>query len=216
MNWSQMRREIIGPWLYDMSSAMVRKVGTQSLADLLEQAEVEGEQIAVDAVQQLRLIVVGEHHPVKAEQRARKPEEAFERDPDNGLAARLAGGPGAHGIDGRAVIGIERGQHAQVVVHIGDGAFDVVLHGFDGGCRGGKPELLIGIEAKVFGDFENAGEVGGESLGVPAIDGQVPPHGPLPAGQAVDGLKIHEGAKTFDVIHGFCVRFSCDHGTRDA
>ncbi len=140
-------------------------------------------------MQQFRLVGVGEHHGLKAEQRARKPEEAFERDPDYGFAARLAARPGAHGIDGRAVIGIERGQDAQVVVHVGDGALDVVLHGFDGGSGGGEPELLVGIEAEVLGDFEDSGEIGREAFGVPAIDGQVPPHGPLPARQAVDGLQ---------------------------
>src|SRR5208337_4158703 len=96
----------------------------------------------------------------------------------------------------------ERGENAQVVVHVGDGALDVVLHGFDGGSGGREPELLIGIEAKILGDFEDAGEVGGEAFGVPAIDGQIPPHGPLPTRQAVDGLKVHEGAKAFNMVHG--------------
>jgi len=77
----------------------------------------------------------------------------------------------------------------------GDGALDVVLHGLNGGSRGGEPELLVGIEAEVSGDFENAGEIGGEPFGVPAIDGQVPPHGPHPAGETVDGLEVHEARK---------------------
>ncbi len=36
---------------------------------------------------------------------------------------------------------------------------------------------------------------------VPTPDGFVPPHSPFPPREAVDWLKIHDGAETLDVVH---------------
>ena len=98
---------------------------------------------------------------------------------------------------------------AQVVVHVGNHAFDMMLRGFDGRIRGAEPELLIGVEPEVTGNVENLAEaqLTGQALAVPPVNGLVPPHGPFPTRQPVHRLKIHDGAKSFNVIHGNLVGF---------
>src|ERR1017187_3589273 len=99
------------------------------------------------------------------------------------------------------MVGIKRGPDAEVVVHVGDGALDVVLDGLDGGIGGAEPELLVGVQAEVLRDLEDVVQTSRQALAVPAADGEIPPHGPFPARQPVHGLKTHERAKTLHVIH---------------
>jgi hypothetical protein len=80
----------------------------------------------------------------------------------------------------------------------------MMLRGFNGCICRAKPELLIGIEAEVAGDFENLTEMqfAGQTLAVPSGNGLVPPHSPFPTRQPIHRLEIHDGSKTFNVIHG--------------
>ena len=80
--------------------------------------------------------------------------------------------PGREGRHGRAAAKVERSEpmsrnekerqllrpDAQVVVHVGNHAFDMMLRGFDGRIRGAEPELLIGVEPEVTGNVENLAE----------------------------------------------------------
>ena len=43
---------------------------------------------------------------------------------------------------------------------------------------------------------------------MPALNRLVPPHGPFPARQPVDRLEVHNGAKSFNVIHGIICVFA--------
>ena len=64
--------------------------GSMTLADPFQEVLVECQQIIVDAAHQLGLIIEGVEMPLDAQQRARKPEEAVQREPDGELAALVA------------------------------------------------------------------------------------------------------------------------------
>jgi len=72
-----------------------------------------------------------------------------------------------------------------------------------GGIGRAEPELLIRIEAEIFGDLDDLAELefARQSFLAPAVDGQVPPHRPLPDWKTINRLKIHYGAESFNVIH---------------
>ncbi len=201
MNSSKCCSEIIGPWLYDMSSAIVAKVGRQAFSTRSRILQVEVGQVLVDAVDQFRLVVEGQADLREAHQGPREPEVAFQRDPDDGLACGLPRGPRAHRLDRPAVVGKQPRPDPQVIVHVGDDALDVVLHGLDRRIGRREPELLVGIQAEVLGDVEDRVQLGGQAFRLPAGDGLVPPHGPFPARQAIDRLEVHHGTEPFDVIH---------------
>ena len=63
------------------------------------------------------------------------------------------------------------------------------------------------IESEETGNIENLAEaqLPGQALAVPPVNGLVPPHGPFPTRQPVHRLKIQDGAKSFNVIHGVVV-----------
>ena len=65
------------------------------LLDLVQDPQIEVGQILVDPVEQLRLVVEGQADLGEAHQRARKPEVAFQRDPDDRLAPRPGARPRA-------------------------------------------------------------------------------------------------------------------------
>ena len=177
------------------------------LLDLVEDPQVVLDKVLVDSVDQLGLIVEGEAHFGEAHQGAGKPEKALQGDPDHCLAAGLASSPGAHGVDRLAVIGKKPPAHAEVVVHCGDDALDVVLQGVDRRVGGGKPELLVGVQPEILADVEDAFQLGRKTLPFPVGDGLVPPHGPFPARQPVDGLEIDDRLESLDVVHqvnGLC------------
>jgi len=111
-------------------------------------------------------------------------------------------GPRPHRLDRAAVVREEFPAQPQIVVHIGNDSLDVVLHRLDSVVRGREPELLVGIEPKVFGDIEDAFQLRSQPLSFPVGDGLVPPHGPFPTRQSVHRLEIHHAAKTFYMIHG--------------
>lgn len=180
--------------------------GDAVFEDLVEETEIELEEVFVDAVEEFGLVAKGEHEFFEAHEGAGEPEEAFEGAPDDSLSPALPLGPGAHALDALGVGGKEVGANAQVIVHVGDDAFDVVLGGFDGGVGGAEPELLVGIEAEVLGDVDDLAELefAREAFLVPTVNGFIPPHGPLPTGQAVDGLKVHYRAEAVNMRHLFC------------
>ena len=126
-------------------------------AESIDQVEVVVEQVLVDLVDQLGLVVEAQAEPLEAHQRARKPEEALERAPDDGLAPCLALGPGTHGLDGGLVAGKKARPDAAVIVHVRDDALDVMLDGLDGRLGGAEPELLVGVEAEVLGRCRRPG-----------------------------------------------------------
>ena len=78
-----------------MSSAIVTNVGTQTFSTWSRMPQVEVGQVLVDLVEQLRLVVEGQADLREAHQRARKPEVALERDPDDRLAAACRSAQGA-------------------------------------------------------------------------------------------------------------------------
>jgi len=173
------------------------------LEHLLEQMQVKIQQVAVDGMQEFRLIHEGKHQFLEAHEGPGEPKETFDSAPYHRFPSPLLLRPFAHPGDGRAVVGEEVGFHPEVVVHVRDDALDVVLGGFDGGDGGAEPELLVGIEAEEPGDFENlAGfQLAGKTFTMPARDGFVPPHRPFPARQPIHGLEVHDRPETFNVVH---------------
>ena len=87
--------------------------GDTRLLDLVEDLQIEIGQVLVDPVDQLGLVVEGQADFRESHQRAGKPEEAFERDPDDGLAVGLPLGPGPHRFDRLAVVGEELRPHCR-------------------------------------------------------------------------------------------------------
>ena len=104
----------------------------------------------------------------------------------------------------------------QVIVHVGDDALDVVLDSFDRRIGGAEPELLVGVVAEVLGDVEYRVQLGGQSLGPPAGDGLVPPHGPFPNRQPVYALAGHHRSKSFDMVHEVTPIYQRSHSARTA
>ena len=182
--------------------------GDADLQDLVEEAEVEFEEIGVDPVDELRLVVEGEAHPLEVHQGPGEPEEPLESAPDHRLAPALEIGPGAHRLYGLAVRREEAGPDPEVVIHRGDDPLHVVLRGLDGGVGGAEPELLVGIEAEVAGDLKDPAvrQRGRQPFAMPPGDGLVPPHGPLPPREPVHGLEAHHGPEALDVVHRRCHR----------
>jgi hypothetical protein len=50
-------------------------------------------------------------------------------------------------------------------------------------------------------DVKHVLKIGGQTLVMPPVYRLVPPHRPLPTGQADDRLEIHHGPKPFQMIH---------------
>ena len=159
----------------------------------------------IDAMHQFRFVVIRVAQPLEIHQRPWKPEKALQRHPDHGLTARLPGGPRLHPGDGRRMIREEIGENAQVIIHAAHHTLGVVLRGRDGRLRGAEPELLIRIEAEILGDLEDLAvlEFTRQAFTMPARNGFVPPHCPLPNRQTIPWLELHHRPKPFDMIHVF-------------
>ena len=63
--------------------------------------------------------------------------------------------------------------------------------------------MLIRIETEILRDLEDLAvlEFARQTFVVPARDGLIPPHRPLPHRQALHRLEIHHGPESFDVVH---------------
>ena len=141
------------------------------LQDLVQQAEVEREQVAVDLMQQLRLVDEGQHELLESHQRAREPEEPLQRAPHHRLAPSLPLCPGRHARNRRIVAREQLRPDAPVVVHVGDDPLHVMLRRLDGRVGRAEPELLVGVEAEVLGDVEHLAELelDRQALAMPAL-----------------------------------------------
>ena len=138
--------------------------GDTRLLDLLQDLQIEIGQVLIDLVDQLGLVVEGQADFRESHQRAGKPEVPFDRDPHDGLPVGLPPSPRPHRFDRLGVVGEEVGPNLEVIVHVGDDALDVVLHGLDGRIGRGEPELLVGVEPEVLGDVEYGFQLCGQPL----------------------------------------------------
>ena len=90
---------------------------------------------------------------------------------------------------------------------VGEDAGAVGGRGRAFGSAGTEPLLLVHVQAKVAADVVAVGQFGGEFFGVPAVDGLIPPAGPLDDGQAVERLEVHERVEAFAGVHVIGILF---------
>ena len=115
-------------------------------------------QVLIHAMHQLGLIVKGIHVRHDAKQCARVPKVARKSDPEDDLASRLALGPGVHLGDQWFDGWIKKGAQGLIVIlafHPAQftdpvlAALGFALGGWHVGSMDRKPELFVGIQAKV-------------------------------------------------------------------
>ncbi|OPZ65492.1 MAG: hypothetical protein BWY83_03019 [bacterium ADurb.Bin478] len=101
------RHELFAQRPRDHRAVIKRHVLSQShksratqLFNLLQHSQVEREQILVHTMDQLRLVIIGQHEIGEPHKRAREPEKPLQGDPHHRIALALAHEPRLHGEDG--------------------------------------------------------------------------------------------------------------------